>query len=367
MSSKLSPQTFDKDAALHIYDSLFNAGYPASTLTEQAITPTERFFVRNHALPPKVDPASYRLRVTGKVGRTLSLSLAELRTLPEVTLTATLQCAGNRRKELMGHAAIDDQLGWHLDGIGTATWTGVRLADVLRMAEAHEKAGHVAFLGLDQVEKEGKAPFPYGSSIPMDKALCPESLLVYGMNGADLPVVHGAPLRGLIGGYIGARSVKWLSEIRVQDTPSDNYYQQVAYKLFPPHVSPETVDYEQGLMLGELSLNAAITSPTEGDVLPIGTTTLRGYAMAGGGRSVAFVEVSTDGGATWAAAQLGEDLGRYAWRLWRADVTLNTGEHELIVRAWDSSANTQPSSVADVWNFKGYMNNSWHRVRVRVG
>ncbi|MBP8252987.1 MAG: hypothetical protein KAX40_11535, partial [Herpetosiphon sp.] len=154
--------------------------------------------------------------------------------------------------------------------------------------------------------------------------------------------------------------------ITLQRDPSDNYFQAVAYRLFAPDVNHDTVEWETGMMLGELSLNAVICSPTEGAQLATGMTTIRGYAMVGGERSVARVDVSIDGGATWYNADLISAAHAWSWRLWQIELDLPTGEHELVVRIVDSAANMQPEHVENVWNFKGYMNNAWHRVRVRV-
>jgi sulfite oxidase len=186
------------------------------------------------------------------------------------------------------------------------------------------------------------------------------------MNGAPLPPVHGFPLRLVAPGYIGARSVKWLKSITVQSAPSDNYFQAHAYKLFPPHIDKETVRWERGLMLGEMSLTSAICEPAAGARIPAGSALVRGYAMVGGERQVARVEVSADGGASWTEAQLLGDARAWTWRLWEAEVEMTRGRRTLIVRAVDSAANSQPPSVDQVWNFKGYMNNAWHRVDIDV-
>ncbi len=341
----------------------FNAGPAPELLRRGFITPNELFFVRNHGAVPEVDPASWRLAIGGLVKRPLRFSLEELRRLPKATVTATLQCAGNRRVELTRVAPIPNELGWDTEAISTAVWGGVPLRELLAAVEPLPGAEHVAFTGLDETERHG-VRFQFGGSVPLDKALGSEVLLAYEMNGQPLPPVHGAPLRTVVPGYIGARSVKWLATIAVQERPSDNYFQAKAYRLFPPHVDTRNVDWESGLMLGELPVNSVICSPGERETLAAGTVEVQGYAMAGGGREVARVDLSADGGRSWTTAAVLPEDGRWAWRLWQGRLELSAGEREIVCRAWDSAAQTQPEHPAQVWNFKGYANNAWHRVRV---
>lgn len=189
-------------------------------------------------------------------------------------------------------------------------------------------------------------------------------LLAYEMNGEPLPREHGFPLRVVVPGYVGARSVKWISRITLQQDPSDNRYQAREYKLFPPSVSAQTADHSAGMMLGELQVNAAICEPGDGETLQAGHLAVLGYAVAGDGRRVARVDVSSDGGDTWVQADLVEGAEEpWAWSLWEATVEIAPGEHRIVARAVDSSAATQPTTGKEVWNFKGYANNSWHSVR----
>ncbi len=358
---------FDKDPAILVrQETPFNAGPPLPLLREAFVTPTERFFVRSHGDVPAVDLASYRLTVAGLVERPLSLSLAAIQAdFPRHTVLATLQCAGNRRQDLIEVEPIPGELAWGAEAISTASWGGVRLRDILQAAGVGPEAAHVAFSGLDATERHGQR-FNFGASIGLDKALHPDTLLADTMNGAPLPPVHGAPLRVIVPGYIGARSVKWLDGITLQREPSDNYFQAVAYRLFPSSVRKETVDWDSGMMLGELSLNAVICTPAAGAQLPAGPLCVQGYATVGGGRVVSRVDVSTDGGATWQQATLDPDQATWAWRFWSLSVDLPAGAYQLVVRMIDSAANTQPADARLVWNFKGYMSNAWHRVNVVV-
>ncbi len=356
----------DKHPAMRFHSAEpWVGGPPLPLLAAAALTPTPLFFVRNHAPVPEVAAAAYRLRVEGLARQPAEFSLAELRTrFPRATVTATLQCAGNRRDELMRVAPIPGEVPWGAEALGTATWSGVRLADVLAAVGVGEGAAHVAFGGLDQVSRHDHT-FGYGSSMPVAKALAAEVLLADEMNGAPLSPVHGFPLRVVVPGYIGARSVKWLAALTLQAAPTDNYFQSHSYRLFAPQVTAETVRWEEGLMLGENSLNAVICLPEAGARVPAGPVRVAGYALAGGQRQVARVDVSGDGGRTWHTATLGAGAP-WTWQLWEATVAVARGPAELVVRAWDTAANTQPELPATVWNFKGYMNNAWHRVPVEA-
>jgi sulfite oxidase len=224
------------------------------------------------------------------------------------------------------------------------------------------QAAHVGFAGADLC-LNAKPAQRFGGSIPLDKACRPEVLLAWAMNGEALPLIHGAPLRVVLPGYIAARSVKWLEGIEVRSSPWEGYFQHVAYRLLPPDGAPGP---GAGLPLGLVALNSDVLSPANGDTVAAGRVEVRGYAFAGGERHVARVDVSVDGGASWSQAELLTDLGRWAWRQWTITVDLAPGEHEILVRAWDSSAATQPEAHATLWNPKGYVNNARPRVRVRA-
>ena len=261
-------------------------------------------------------------------------------------------------------APTPGELPWDTEAISHGVWGGVPLAAVLAEAGVRPEARHVELVGLDVVERHGRR-FGFGGSIPLAKALAAEVLLADQMNGAPLPLVHGFPLRGVVPGYIGARSVKWLAAITVQEEPSANYFQSRAYRLFPPGTGPETVVWESGMMLGEVPVNSVVCTPADGAALPPGPLAVEGWAF--GGREVARVDVSTDGGATWTSADLSPGDGPWSWRLFSATVELAAGEHELVARAVDCAAQSQPEDARSIWNFKGYANNAWHRVRVTAG
>lgn len=361
------PPTAEIDNSLLIVHSYqpYNAEPPTAQLRAKFITPVNGFYVRSHGDVPVIDATRHRLQVTGRVATKLKLSLDELRERFESRIvTATMQCAGNRRADMQRVRPVSGD-PWAPGAIGTAEWRGVPLADVLRASGAEEGAGHVAFDSADKCHVEGKT-FHYGASISMAKALSPEVLLAYEMNGSALNAEHGAPLRLVVPGYAGVRSPKWLHTITVQDTPSDNPIQADDYKLFPPDVTKETADPARGITINGLPLNSAICEPAPHARLPVGIATLRGYATATD-RAVARVDVSLDGGRTWSQAELEDHAGSpWSWTFWHAAVDLTKGEHELAVRAWDDAGQTQPALPDDTWNYKGYLSAAWHRVSVLV-
>jgi sulfite oxidase len=341
----------------------FNAETSLAGLAEGPLTATDAFYVRGHGPVPQIDRAAWRLRVRGLVERELDLSLATLReAFRERDEIATLQCAGNRRAGLIAIRDIPGEAPWGPGATGTATWTGVALADVLALARPLRDAAHVGFEGAD-VSREAGQLERFGGSIPLDKACRPEVLLAWGMNGEPLAPVHGAPVRVVVPGYIGARSVKWLERIEVRSRPWEGYFQHVVYRLLPEDGVPGP---GAGMPLGLVALNADVLSPRDGETVAAGPLEVRGYAFAGGERHVARVDVSLDGGNRWSQAELLEDLGRWAWRHWRITVDVAPGEREILVRAWDSSAATQPEDEAALWNPKGYVNNARPRVRIRA-
>ena len=341
-------------------DDPFNAETPLELLARSDVTPTELFYVRNHGRVPELDRASYRLSVEGMVGNPLTFSLDELAgSFAQTTVGATLLCAGNRRRELAAVRPIPGEMPWGAGAIGNATWTGVRLRDVLLAAEVETGARHVAFTGLDEAEGERGS---FGGSIPLEKATSGDVVLAFGMNGEPLPPLHGFPLRVVVPGYIGARSVKWLSTITVQDGPSSNYFHARAYRLLAPEGAVQGRASGASLPLGELSVTSTLSRVGDGG--PPGKIVAEGYALAGGTRTVERVDVSLDEGKTWALAQLGAPARPGSWRLWRSELDDDDAATSVVVRAWDSAANTQPEEAANIWNPKGYVNNAWHRVRL---
>ena len=360
-------ETIDKDPTFIVRsESPVCGGPPLARLVERPLTWREDFFVRNHGAIPHVDGAAWRLSVEGMVARPMSLSLAELTSrFTRRDAVATLQCAGNRRDELIAVRPIPGEVPWGAEAVSTARWGGVSLAEVLGAAGVQDGASHVWFEGLDEVTRHDHA-FGFGASIALRRALAGDVLLADRMNGAPLPPEHGFPLRGLVPGYIGARSVKWLSRIVVADRPTDNYFQAHAYKVLPADADPATVDWDAYPAIEEAPLQAVVCVPGAGANVAAGPVIVEGYATAPGHRKVAGVELSVDDGRSWHAAELLDRPAPGAWCRWQASVTLGIGEWRLIARARDSEGGTGAEHVHERWNPKGYMNDAWHRIAVRA-
>jgi sulfite oxidase len=347
--------------------SPLNAEPRLADLAQSWITPTPEFYVRNHGSIPTIAAATYRLKVEGLVGKPLTLSLRALAgRFPAAAAVATMTCAGNRRYE---HSKVKKVGGvqWREGAVGNARWQGVRLSDVLKAAGLKPEAKHIWFDGLDEIDHKGKT-IRFGASIPLEKAMAdaksmPGTLLCTRMNGQPLTPEHGAPLRAVVPGYIGARSAKWLGRIVVSDRPSPNHFLADAYKLV---TEGDTLELAEAGPIYTMPLNAAICTPAAGVKLNSGTVRVTGYALPAGrpGRSVARVELSTDDGRTFQRAKITSARREYCWVLWTADVRVSPKSRQLIVRCRDSAGHVQPRTVP--WNMKGYMYNAWHRVPVSV-
>ncbi|GAA2275515.1 sulfite oxidase [Kitasatospora cystarginea] len=332
----------------------YNAESPPGALVG-SITPLDAFYGRNHAPIPRIDPESWRLRVEGLVDRPLELSLEELRhRFGERSVVATLQCAGNRRADLIEVRDIPGQVPWGPGAVSTACWSGASLADVLAEARVRPEAAHIAFTGAD-LSQQAEPPQPFGGSVPVAKATSSEVLLAWSMNGQPLPTAHGAPLRVVVPGWIGARSVKWLQCVTALAEPSDNYFQS-EYSVLPPEADPHRAKPGDGITLGPITIHCAILQPGKDARLPSGPTEITGFALAGDNRTVARVDVTADHGNTWTRADLDPPENPWTWQHWRTTLTLPPGGIELIARAWDSTAAVQPESPATVWNPRGYAN-----------
>ena len=340
-----------------------NAEPPLPKLRHSYLTPQDLLYVRSHGDLPRLDGAAHRVSVGGRVAREVSLSLADVRAMPPRTVRAVMQCAGNRRADMRAVRPVKGD-PWAAGAIGCADWTGTPLAAVLEAAGAETGDRlHVAFTGADTCQpSDGGAP--YGVSLPMGKALHPDTLVAYAMNGEPLAAEHGFPLRIVAPGWAGVRSPKWLSAITVQDRPSEAHQQAGDYKLYPSEMRPETEDLARGLTINAMPLNSAVTEPAAGVALKAGRLVVKGYAVATD-RAIIRVDLSGDGGRTWSQAEI-EDHGssRWGWTFWHGALDLPPGEHEICARAWDAAGQTQPALPDDTWNFKGYLSAAWHRVRV---
>lgn len=336
-----------------------NMAPDARHLVEHYLTPIDQFFVRNHAPVPHLNADTFMVAVEGATSLSAYFAVADLsRFLPTHTVIATMACAGNRRQELNAVRPIaSSELVWGGTTLGTAAWTGTALRDLLSYLGVTARRGwHVAFEGADSELLPGGGTRPFGASIPLEVALSGDALLATAMNGAPLTPDHGFPLRAFIPGAIGARSVKWLSRIIIQEAPSSNHYQANAYRLRRPGQTDAP-------MLHEQPLYAFICEPGGGDA---GRRAVRGYAVPHGLNAIETVEVSLDGGATWHSATVTTPCLPGTWVLWHFDADLPAGDAELVARARDSSGAEQPASLDAVWNEKGYVNNAYHHLRITL-
>lgn len=323
-----------------------NFGTPAELLAtdETLLVPTERFFVRSNGPVPTLDPESWRLRVSGVVGRDTDLSLADLRAMPSRTLTAFLECAGNSRTSF---DPLPEGTPWRNDAVGNATWEGVPLAEVL------DRAG-IGAGAIDVVAQGGDMP-GMQRGLPLAVARDPETLVVLRMNGADLAVPHGGPARLLVPGWAGIASTKWLVGLEVLDRAFAGFWNADNYVFW-------TAAGEAVRPIREMPVKAIVTSPTDGARLRAGRTTIEGFAWSGHGPVVA-VAVSTDAGATWREAEAAP-AGRRSWTRFAIAWDAAPGPARLRVRATDERGLTQPATAE--WNAKGYQMNGVQEVGVTV-
>jgi len=315
---------------------------------------------------PRIDRDSWRLEVGGLVERPRSFSFDELsRLFPPQHLTATLVCAGLRREEFLSLGPLPGELPWGPEAASTGRWIGVGLRELLHAVGVTEKARYVEFVGLDQVERQGQQ-FGFGGSIDLAKALAGDVVLASELNGAPLPEMHGFPLRAVVPGWIGARSVKWLGRITLLPEPSANYFQRKAYRVQREVNRRDPRDVTSGAALDGVPLNAVIVEPTQDEVVPAGRVQVRGWAIGSTGRPLSRIEVSPNAGQDWVPARLSAEGDGWTWSFWEAAVKLAPGRHILVVRATDSAGVRQAETVSATWNVKGYGNNAWHQVVIHA-
>lgn len=322
------------------------------------ITPTGMHYLLVHYDVPAVDPAGWRLEVSGLVRRPLKLSVSDIRSRPRVSRAVTMECAGNGRAAMAPRAVSQP---WLLEAVGTAEWTGTPLLEVLDDAGIEPGAVEALFTGIDR-GVEGEEVQSYQRSLTLEEARRDEVLLAYEMNGAPLEPQHGFPLRLLVPGWYGMASVKWLSSIQLIDHSFDGYQMSRAYRY------SKSID-DVGEPVTTIRVRSLMIPPGIPDfksrarLVEAGRHTVRGRAWAGMA-AVARVEFSADGGRSWSNARLGKQLSRFAWREWSCEWDAVPGERVLCVRATDDRENSQP--LEPFWNFKGMGNNVVQRVPVLV-
>ncbi|HSS92802.1 MAG TPA: sulfite oxidase [Candidatus Dormibacteraeota bacterium] len=356
---------------------------PAGTLIpEPGITPDElQLAVRNHSMPlealrydltpvglhyllihfdiPVVDPDSWVLNIGGYVRKPLRLDLQQIRNRPAKTIAVTLECAGNGRARLSPRPLSQP---WLVEAVGTAEWTGTPLGALLEEAGVGERAGDVVFTGLDR-GIQGDVEQHYERSLPLGECWREEVLLAYAINGSPLPPQHGFPLRLIVPGWYGMAHVKWLRGITVLESGFEGYQQATAYHY-------RLAEDDRGVPVTRMLPRALMVPPGIPDFMSRvrfvspSHQVLTGRAWSGGA-PVTKVEVSVDGGKSWAAAELGAAISAFAWRPWSYawDAT-RPGDYELSARATDAEGNVQPTEQN--WNREGVQNNSVQRIRVVV-
>jgi len=335
---------------------------PFSVFNDGPITPNNAFFVRYHlaGIPLDIDPDKFTLEVKGKVDKPLTLSLKDIRKLKATEIVAVNQCSGNSRGFFQPRVA-GGQLG--NGAMGCARWHGVPLKAVLDMAGVQAGAKQVVFGGLDGPVMDTTPDF--AKALDLDHARDGEVMLAYGMNGEDLPVLNGFPLRLIVPGYYGTYWVKHVNEITVLDHEYDGFWMKSAYRI------PDTPDnsIEPGtapkatIPINRFTVRSFITSLADGAKLKSGRIVLKGIAFDSG-KGIKEVAVSTDGGKTWVPAKLGRELSKYAFREWKLPVKLAAGSYELKVRATSNAGEVQPAEPR--WNPAGYLRNVIETYRVTV-
>ncbi|HAA21244.1 MAG TPA: molybdopterin containing oxidoreductase [Cytophagales bacterium] len=361
-------ELFQKEKELIILnDRPWNVETPAHLL-DDAITPASKMFVRNNGLvPQKVDSNDWTLTVDGEaISSTKTYSLTDLKNKFKAhTYQLVLECGGNGRKEFNPPAKGNQ---WDVGAVHCARWKGVRLRDLLDDAGIQQKAKYIAYYGADIHLTGDPKKVVISRGVPLHKAMQDESLLAYQMNGENIPVAHGAPLRLVFGGWPASTSGKWVTHISVRDRVHDGPKMEApSYRVPAFPVAPGTKVAEEDMAIIEaMPVKSLITYPKSGAMIPLGRKlTVRGHAWAGE-REVSAVHISIDFGATWQEVKLKAPANRLSWQQWEGQVSFpDHGYYEVWVRATDSAGDSQPM-VLPGWNPKGYLNNAAHRIAVKV-
>jgi DMSO/TMAO reductase YedYZ molybdopterin-dependent catalytic subunit len=355
-----------KEGLTILGDIPLNAETPVHLLDEK-ITSAKHMFVRNNGLTPffnAEDIANWRLAIDGEVETPLDLSIEELRNeFDQVTLQLQIECGGNGRK-FMTPAARGNQ--WTFGAVSCAEWTGVRLRDVLMRAGLKQSAVYTGHYGADLHLSGDPDKSPISRGVPIAKALEPHTIIATAMNGADIPLLNGHPLRVIAPGWPGSCSQKWLTRISIRDREHDGEKmggQSYRVPKFPVAPGTEVADADMKI-IESMPVKSIITAPLTGHRIKAGQTfEARGHAWAGD-NEVSAMDVSVDFGATWARADLTAPANRHAWQHWRRALSLpERGYYEIWARATDDEGRMQPATQPG-WNPRGYLNNLQHRIAV---
>jgi DMSO/TMAO reductase YedYZ molybdopterin-dependent catalytic subunit len=316
--------------------------------------PAAEHFRREHFPAPEVDPLAWRLVLGGLVETPAIMALADLVELPARTLSVVLECAGHRRAEL---SPAVPGLQWEAGAVSEARWTGARLRDVLERAGVDPRATDVVLTGADGGPFEGDGGrHPYGRSLPLRKAIDPDTLLAYEMDGESIPAAYGGPVRAIVPGWYATDSVKWLERMQVTAEEFAGPFQAIDYRFAAAD------DPGSGTRMERMPVSSLLTDPADGAVLAPGTARVRGIAWSGGG-AITRVDVQVGGG-EWRRAAIAGRAGLYGRTRFEHVFAVEPGTHTIAVRARDAGGETQPEEP--LWNRRGYRNNAVHRIAVTV-
>ena len=352
-----------KDGLTLLNDRPVNAETPPHLL-DDPITPTARHFIRNNGIPPSGAVAdTWTLTIDGLVDRPMTLSIADLRSMFEViTMALVIECGGNGRA-FFNPPARGTQ--WTYGAVACSEWTGVRLKDVLAAAGVQSGVVYTAHVGTDVHLSGQLGKLPISRGVPIAKAMTDNVLIAFGQNGGPIHSMNGAPLRLVVPGWPGSCSQKWLRRIYLRDVVHDGpkmtgtSYRVPQYKVEPG----EKIDEKDFVIIERMPVKSLITHPANGAEAG-GAIEVRGHAWSGD-RTITAVDVSHDFGATWMPAALDAPVNNGAWQNFRANVALpEAGYYEVWARATDSAGVMQPHAID--WNPKGYLNNTMHRIALRV-
>jgi len=329
------------------------------------ITPNDEFFVRYHLSDiPNVDAKTYKIAVGGDgANGQATLTFDDLKQMPAHEVVAVNQCSGNRRGLSQPHVA---GVEWGYGAMGCARWKGARLKDVLDKVGLKKEAIEVAFNGADGPAFD-KTP-DFIKSLPLWKATDESTLIAYEMNGAPLPHFNGFPARLIVPGWTGTYWMKHLISVNVLTQPQGGFWMNPAYRvpvgMFPVVARFVSQENATSTPITEMVVNSLITSHADGAKVKPGKVTVGGLAWDGG-YGIRSVEASTDGGKSWSAASLGDDLGRYAFRPWSFALTAKRGKNTVMVNATNKIGQTQTATL--LFNPAGYHNNVMQSITLDAG
>jgi DMSO/TMAO reductase YedYZ molybdopterin-dependent catalytic subunit len=339
-------------------------------LLDDAVTPGKHLFIRNNGVAPvpeALNPVKWTLEIAGEsCEKPTTFTLKELKEKFEHhTLQMVLECAGNGRSEFNPPTHGTQ---WTTGAVGCPKWTGVRLRDVLKHCGIKEDAVYIGYYGADIHLSGDLKKTTISRGVPIKKAMEDESLIVFAMNGEDIPWLNGHPLRLMLGGWPASTCGKWLKKIVIRDREHDgekmtgDAYRMPRYPVAPGSKVPE----EDMVIIESMPVKSLVTFPKSGLSHPLADVlTLRGHAWAGE-NEVAEVHVSLDFGATWSKTELAKPVNRFAWQRWTTQVRFpKKGYYEVWARATDDQGRSQPM-ILPGWNPKGYLNNTCHRIAIQA-